>query len=181
MSSLRSAATPRSAPWPAVAFVVVLVQLLALNGYMWWRNQRTFVLEDRPRLVPRNIALVTALNNYNPVKYMFNMYYELRHLDGATLVIPQLLGAHQFFLEEVSRLHVEIVPDVPLLSNDFLDRLRYDHRVKKTLHLDPTTWIDVVIVPRTRKYVLTRTVDGRFFVILPEQAYQEDRASRTAG
>jgi hypothetical protein len=168
---------PASAPWPAVACVVILVQLLALSGTMWWRNQRTFVPEDRPRVVPRNIALVASLNNYDPVRTTFHMYYGLRVLDGATLVIPQLMWGHEFYLEEVSRLRIELVPEAPALTNEYLDRLRYDGMVKKTLHIDASSWLDVVIVPGTRKYLLTRTVDGQFWVILPEQLYLEGKPS----
>jgi hypothetical protein len=177
MTTTSSTRRPASAPWPAVAFAVILVLLLALNAYMWWRNQRTFVPEDRPRLVPRDIALVATLNNYDPVRTTFHMYYGLRALDGATLVIPQAMWGHEFYLEEVSRLRVELVPEAPPLANEYLDRLRYDGMVKKTLHIDASSWLDVVIIRGTRKYLLTRTVDGQFWVIVPEELYQEGKPS----
>ena len=163
--------------WPAVAAAVMVGQLILVNSYNWWHTQRVFVPEDRPRVVPRNIARVAALNNYSPVSCTFNMYYELRALDGAQLVIPQIMWGHEFFLEEVSRLDVELVPEAPALSNAFLDRLRNDGAITKTLHIDVSSWLDVAIVPGTKRYLLTRTVDGQFWVILPDELYQQDRRS----
>jgi hypothetical protein len=164
------------APRAAIVLVALLGVLIAVNGFTWWRTQRDFVPEDRPRLVPRNIALVAALNNYDPVRTTFHMYYGLRELRGATLVIPEAMRGHRFLLEEVSRLRVEVVAgDPPALANDVLDRLRYDHQVTRTLHLDGSSWLDVVIRRDARRYLLTRTADGQFFVILPDELYQASR------
>ena len=164
----------KRAPWAAVAVVVMLVQLLALNAWMWFRNQKSFEKEDRPRIVPRNIARVASLNTHDPVKYTFNMYYELRDLDGATLVIPERMWGHEFYLERVARVNVEIVPNAPVISNELLERLRFDGAVTKTLHIDVSSWLDVVIVPGTKKYLLTQTADSQFWVIVPEELYQKD-------
>jgi hypothetical protein len=162
------------AAWAAVAAVVMLVQLLALNAWMWFRNQQSFVPEDRPRVVPRHIARVASINLHDPVRTTFHMYYELRDLDGATLVIPEIMWGHEFYLERVGRVNVELTPNAPPMSNQFLEQLRNGDMVKKTLHIDVSSWLDVVIVPGTKRYLLARTEDGQYWVIVPEELYQKD-------
>jgi hypothetical protein len=160
------------ARWPAYVACVLLVLLLLLNGYMWKRNQETFVAADRPRVVPRNIESVAKKNNYNVVATTFHMYYALRALQGATVVMPERMKGHQFAYERVTRLDLAWIPDTPVVPLALVERLRETKLVNVTTAIDWATPLEVVVIPGTARYILASTGDEKNWIIIPEWMYR---------
>jgi len=169
----------RSATWPAVAFVVVLVLLLGWNAHAWRRNHKQFGQNDIPRLVPRNIARVAERNPMNVVRYVFAFYYRMRLLDGATLVAPPAMQGHRFNLEHFAQLDVEIDPSLGEMDAALVDRLTRQTSDVRYLHIETATMgVRIFFEPGTRRYVMARIAGSEGFVILPAARYAAEQPSR---
>src|SRR5262249_36586104 len=132
----------------------------------------SFVPEDKPRVVPRNIESVVKKNNYWVVRTTFHMYYALRALESATLVMPQRMYGHQFMFEHVSRLTIELTPNTFVVPHAFVEMLRPPKQLNLFTAIDVATPLDVVVWPETARYVIAATPDESSWVILPEPLYR---------
>jgi hypothetical protein len=164
-----------------VGFVVVIAALLAFNGYVLQRNQRgeIFAASDRFAVRPRNIGRMARLNTMQIVKTTFAAYHLLRtRLAGAHLRLPARLEAHQFALEHVSRLHVELGPQNIELPSATVHRL-FD-TATEVWSLMPENLTGVLVEPGAADYVMvSRPEDYGLLVIISEARYQRELAEST--
>jgi len=165
---------PRSAPWPAVVVLVLLVELLVWNLYVAYRNQQESDPITRVRPRSRNIARVAEENPFPVVKGVFAFYYRMRILRGATVVAPSKMAGHQFNLERFSRIKLEIDPALGEIDPAAVDRIIHGHQDTRYLQLDSETPVRVLFERGTRRYVMQRLSDGYGFVIMSEAKYRAE-------
>ena len=156
------------ARWPALAAIAVLIGLLGWNLAWSVRNQQVFERGERPALRTSDLRILSLGNPHGMVR-MFGLYYRLRKLRGATLVFDTRSIGDRFYAERVSRMSVELVP------------AWFEIKPDAELRLPPVTYKEVfdhanrvwiIIVPGTRRYVLTRQLgDDAKWYILPEELY----------
>jgi hypothetical protein len=157
-------------------FVVIMAELLGWNLYVDWRNQREYVKEDKPRLMPRDIGKVAARNNYGPVRNTFSFYYRLRMLNGATLVLPPLMAGHRFYMERVSRLRIEVAPAATILDQAEVDRIM--PHVNAEAQLEDPTHVVFVLEPGATRYVVAEKSGGGLLLIVPPATLATLQAQR---
>jgi hypothetical protein len=187
-----------SRAWLGRVFVLVIALLLAWNVYVARRNQSLFGPEATPRVRPRNIATVAAIDSMDTVAYTFATYYRLRALAGRTLVLPEWLAGHRFHFERVSRLRIELVPGRLTLPTEVADRLRPD--VERWWSLDRESPLAVILNDRPNdppntgpsgpgggrggmvdRYVLVERTGGGLYLLLPEELYRRLLAQGAQG
>jgi hypothetical protein len=171
---MSDAVSPRRAPWPTIAFAVVLAQLLAWNVWVIVRNQRAYGPHEGPHVVPRDISRLTQFHPWDQVWATYGWYYLIRKLGtGTTLVVTPEMEGHRFYVEELSRLHLEVDRSPLVVTPAFIERIKPD----EIGMLDEHRPCRIVIEPGATRYRVVRTHDYALYLVLPEARYQRERAA----
>jgi hypothetical protein len=161
----------RGPRWVGRAFLVVVVALLVNNVVAIVRNQTDDVPYDHVGVVPRDLWTVALHNPHPMVHSYFRWFHTLRVLGpDATLVVPRSLAWSKGWIEEISRLGVE-VGDPPLVFPEVLDHLaQVAHEVPGEINGDRPC--PIVVEPGARRYLLVFTHPTRCAVVTPAR-YRE--------
>ncbi len=164
---------PGRRSWPAITFATGMVLLLGWNLWVIARNQRAYGPRDRPHVVPRDIAAVAILNSYEGVWATFRWYYQLRALGaGTTIVVEPEMARHRFYLEEVSRLRVEVAPAPTIVEQTLIDHVHDGLRAM----VDGARSCVIATAPGATRYLTARTPDFKSYMIVTEARYRQELA-----
>jgi len=157
-----------------IAFVGVVACLLVSNLRTIAANQSSYSRADRPVVCPRGIVALAAKDGMGYVRNTIGTYHRLRELlAGKTVVVSQSFAHHGFFLERVSRLHVEVVPERYFLAVELANRLHEHATHYLRLGEGLGTPFDLIIDEAAMRYVLVERPGGGLIMLLPEAQYLE--------
>lgn len=171
---MSASGSPRARTWPAIAFLVVLVELVLWNAHVIYRNQHTFEPNDTLRLRPASIDVVASRNPMPVVKATFATYHRLRRFAGRRLVISPNRVPHQFALERVSRLVIEVAPEPLVLPKSVVDRIMTT--VDSEWEMEDGVPLGIVEDVAATRYALVWRDDNLAELLMPEAAYLRERA-----
>ncbi|MBX3162081.1 MAG: hypothetical protein KF773_39325 [Deltaproteobacteria bacterium] len=158
-----------------VLFAVAMSLLLTWNVYAAYRNQRTFEPHEVPARRSRNLTTLVRLNSMSVIRYTYAMYYQLRDLlSGKTLIVPERWAGHRYSWERVSRLHIEVVPELMVLPADRADAL---HALAVQYgRTEAATELGILVDPTAERYVLVQRATPGVVLVLPEALYRSELA-----
>jgi hypothetical protein len=169
---------PRLARAVGIGFVLVLVLMLAWNVRNVPDMQKQVFRVDRFKMRPRNIAAV-ADDSWKNMSHYMPSYHRLRILAGKTVRIDaREVKAHRFYLERLSRLHLELASEPLDLPEDTEERLA--GQIVRSWWLGKPR-LKLVIDPAAPRYVLAHGgPEGKVLFLLPEPLFQSLRTQAAA-
>jgi hypothetical protein len=170
---MSDAAEGRRPAWPAAVFAVTMVGLLGWNVWLIARNQTIYAEHDRPGVSPRDISKNAQYNAWDQVWATYRFYYSLRRLGaGTTLVVPSEMEGHRFYVEELSRLELEVTEAPSFVEDPLMEHIQPTERTM----LDGQRPCLIVLEPGATRYITVRTKDFRTYAILTPARYERELA-----
>jgi hypothetical protein len=166
--------------WLARGVIAAMALLAGWHLWVFDSNQHDpdFIADDKLDVRPRTLSRVARRNLMSVVNTSFATYHAMREMiPGAHLLIPSDLAAHQFELERVGRLDVEVAPTRLELPRQRVQDI-FDHETNELWAMGPGTFTGAVLVPGATRYVLVwRPGDNGLQIIITESRYHSELAA----